>query len=122
MRHWGKHLILNARKCNSLRISNPRTIELFAENMVNRINMKAFGRPIVQWFGEDNKAGFTLVQLIETSNITGHFCDDSGDAYLDIFSCRYFDEFVARAVVQEWFEPEWTDMKVVDRDAKVLMN
>jgi len=122
MRTWGRHLILNARKCNSLRISNQRTIELFAQDMVKKIDMTPFGRPQVLYFGEGNKAGYTLIQLIETSNITGHFCDDTGDAYLDVFSCKYFDEHVAKAVVQTWFEPEWMDMKVVERDAKVLMH
>ena len=122
MRSWGRHLILNARKCNSMRISNQRTIELFAQDMVKKIDMTPFGRPQVMYFGEGNKAGYTLIQLIETSNITGHFCDDTGDAYLDVFSCKYFDEHIARAVVQNWFEPEWMDMKVIERDAKVLMN
>ena len=40
-------------------------------------------------------AGYSLVQLIETSAITGHFCDASGDAYLDIFSCKDFDPATA---------------------------
>jgi S-adenosylmethionine/arginine decarboxylase-like enzyme len=122
MRSWGRHLILNARKCNSIRITNQRTIELFAQDMVKKIDMTPFGKPQVLYFGEGNKAGYTLIQLIETSNITGHFCDDTGDAYLDVFSCKYFDENVAKAVVQEWFQPEWMDTKVVERDAKVLMH
>jgi len=121
MRHWGRHCIINARKCNSLSISNPRIIELFSESMVKRIDMVAYGKPLIQYFGYDNKAGFTLVQLIETSNITGHFCDDSGDAYIDVFSCKFFDEHVARAVVQDWFKPESIDMKVINRDAKYIM-
>ena len=121
MRHWGRHCIINARKCNSLSISNPRIIELFSESMVKRIDMVAYGKPLIQYFGYDNKAGFTLVQLIETSNITGHFCDESGDAYIDVFSCKFFDEHVARAVVQDWFKPESIDMKVINRDAKYIM-
>jgi S-adenosylmethionine/arginine decarboxylase-like enzyme len=72
-------------------------------------------------FGEGNKSGYTLVQLIETSNITGHFCDDSGDAYLDVFSCKYFDENVVQHVVNTWFKPESIDMKVLSRDAKIAM-
>ena len=112
---------MNARKCNSLAISNPRNLELFSECMVKKIDMVAYGKPLIQYFGYDNKAGFTLVQLIETSNITGHFCDSTGDAYLDVFSCKWFDENVARAVVQDWFKPESIDMKVVDRDAQYKM-
>lgn len=121
LKHWGFHLICNARKCNSLAISNPRVIELFSADMVRRIDMKAYGRPLIAHFGDGNKAGYTLCQLIETSNITGHFCDESGDAYLDIFSCRRFDPFAARAVIEEWFKPENIDLMVVERDAKYKM-
>lgn len=121
MRHWGRHLILNARKCNSIRIDNQRTIELFAQQMVKKIDMVPFGQPQVLYFGEGNKAGYSLLQWIETSNITGHFVSETGDMYLDVFSCKWFDEHVARAVVQEWFQPESIDMKVINRDAKYLM-
>jgi S-adenosylmethionine decarboxylase len=89
--------------------------------MVKKIDMVAYGKPLIQYFGYDDKAGYTLVQLIETSNITGHFCDNTGDAYLDVFSCKYFDENVARAVVQDWFKPETIDMKVINRDARYIM-
>ena len=117
LKHWGLHCIMNARRCQSLAISSPRTIEHFTADLVRRIDMKAFGKPLLYHFGEGNKAGYTLVQLIETSNITGHFCDETGDAYLDVFSCKSYDPYVVRAVVQEWFKPEHIDVMVIARDA-----
>ena len=121
MLHWGRHCIINARKCHSQLIANPRNIEMFLETLVQRIDMKAFGRPLIQHFGEGNKSGYTAVQLIETSNIMLHACDETGDMYADIFSCKWFDENVARVVVQQWFKPEHIDLKVIDRDARVPM-
>lgn len=121
LRYWGKELLLNARKCQSQAISNPRHIELFLEDMVKKIDMKAYGRPLIQHFGEGNKSGYTAVQLIETSNIVLHLCDETGDGYFNIFSCKNFSENVARVVVEEWFKPEHVDMKVALRDAKFPM-
>jgi S-adenosylmethionine/arginine decarboxylase-like enzyme len=114
-------VLVNAKRCNSLAISNPRTIELFLEDMVKRIDMKAYGRPLIKHFGEGNKSGYTAIQLIETSNISAHFCDQDGDAYLNIFSCKHFDPAVAQNVVATWFTPEWIDCKVVARQAGVKM-
>jgi S-adenosylmethionine/arginine decarboxylase-like enzyme len=51
-------------------------------------------------------AGYSLVQLIETSAVTGHFCDASGDAYLDVFSCKDFDAQVAIGVIERHLRPE----------------
>jgi S-adenosylmethionine/arginine decarboxylase-like enzyme len=121
MKHWGKELLLNARKCSSVRINNPRNIELFLGSIVQKIDMKAYGKPQIHFFGSDNKCGWSAFQLIETSNISLHACEESGDCYINIFSCRFFDEHIAKAVVQDWFVPESMDMKVIHRDAKYLM-
>jgi hypothetical protein len=43
---------------------------------------KAYGAPVLEHFAEHlpEAAGYSLVQLIETSAITGHFCDLSSEA------------------------------------------
>lgn len=113
---WGKHAIINAFRCNSL-ISNKAHIHAFAVDLVKRIDMVAYGQPLIQHFGDGNKAGFTLVQLIETSNITGHFCDESGDAYLDVFSCKEFNPKTVEEVVKHYFAPQSIDLLTLERTA-----
>jgi S-adenosylmethionine decarboxylase len=54
-------------------------------------------------FGSGDKAGYTLVQLIETSNICAHFVDEDDTMYLDVFSCKPFDEKVVEALVVKHF-------------------
>jgi S-adenosylmethionine/arginine decarboxylase-like enzyme len=81
--------------------------------------MKAYGPPLLQHFAEHlpEAAGYSLVQLIETSAITGHFCDTSGDAYIDIFSCKDFDAAVAVDVVREVFRPMHVNTLIPSRQA-----
>ena len=102
---WGKHLILDLRSCNRLMITCPNNIVAFSKDLVQRIDMVPYGEPTVKHFGSDNKSGYTLVQLIETSNITGHFCDQSGDAYLDVFSCKDFHDKDVIDMVWKYFLP-----------------
>ena len=64
-------------------------------------------------------AGYSLVQLIETSAVTGHFCDASGDAYLDVFSCKDFDPEVAIGVVERHLRPESIRKVELARDASL---
>jgi S-adenosylmethionine/arginine decarboxylase-like enzyme len=115
---WGKHAALNLYRCSVPLIRCPNNIIAFSDAMVRRIDMKAYGRPMVQHFGEGNKTGYTLVQLIETSNITGHFCDETGDAYLDIFSCKDFNTGVVETVCREFFRPQNIDTHVFERTAR----
>lgn len=117
MRQWGKHLLINAYRCDKRLISSPRNIELFSSNLVKKIDMVPYGLPMIKYFGHGNKAGLTLVQLIETSNITGHFCDETGDGYIDVFSCKNYDIEVACETVRFWLKPTLIDIKVVLRQA-----
>jgi len=103
---WGYHLLLNLRKCRPLNIRCPNTIKLFSNHLVHDIDMVAYGEPFLEHFGTGNKAGYTLVQLIETSNITAHFVEETNDAYLDIFSCKTFEQKKVEQLVNQYFMPE----------------
>ena len=115
---FGQHLIVDAAGCND-RISDRDAIAAFAADLVKAIDMKAYGAPWIEHFGHDlpKASGFTLVQLIETSNVTAHFCDDSGEAYFDIFSCKSFDENVALAVIDRHFAPDVCQTRSLTRQA-----
>ena len=115
--YWGYHLIVNAGGCDREAVSNAETIARFAKDLVKRIDMVAFGEPQVVHFGEGNKAGYTLVQLIETSNICAHLCDDSGDIYLDVFSCKTFDKDVVLQLVDDYFLPTRVNTTYLERQA-----
>jgi len=104
--YWGYHLILDCGRCIPSAIRNPTTIYNFSKKLVKRIDMVPFGEPQVQHFGSGNKAGYTLVQLIETSNICAHFVEETNDMYLDVFSCKPFDPEIVKSIVRESFTPE----------------
>ena len=68
--------------------------------------MKRFGEFKIVHFGTGNKSGYSMVQLIETSNITAHFCNENNSAYLDIFSCKPYDEKEMENFTKKFFEAE----------------
>ena len=70
--------------------------------------MVAYGQPMIEHFAthDEDKAGWSLVQLIETSSITGHFVDKNGDFYLDLFSCKEFDIDKTTNFVKDYLQPK----------------
>ena len=66
-----------------------------------------YGQPMIEHFAthDEDKAGWSLVQLIETSSITGHFVDKNGDFYLDLFS-KEFDIDKTTNFVKDYLEPK----------------
>lgn len=117
---WGYMLSLDIARCNAKLIRCPIHIGKFSEELVKRIDMKAYGRPQIVMFGEGNKKGYTLIQLIETSNIAGHFCEETNDLYLDIFSCKKYDINEAIRVVDKYFMPEDMHINYFERKAPEL--
>ena len=115
--YWGYHLVLNVRDCLPKTIRSEENIKNFAAHLVKQIDMVAFGDAIVVHFGSDNKAGYTLVQLIETSNICAHFVEETNDIYLDVFSCKPFESETVVAVVNEYFSPKSTKGQFLYRQA-----
>jgi S-adenosylmethionine/arginine decarboxylase-like enzyme len=118
-RYWGYHLILDCRGGDVNAIRDRQTIVAFVRRLVERIDMRAYGEPICEHFAthDPDAAGYSLVQLIETSSITGHFVDRNGDAYIDVFSCKPFDVETARAVVREHFRPAAIRVTYLTRQA-----
>jgi S-adenosylmethionine/arginine decarboxylase-like enzyme len=89
--YWGMSTSLDFKDCND-RIKNKEQIQKYVYILCKLIDMKRFGECQVVHFGEDEKvAGYSMVQLIETSLISGHFANKSNSAYIDIFSCKPYD-------------------------------
>ena len=118
---WGYHLMLDCSRCVSTSIRSKPNIINFANTLVRRIDMVAYGAPQVVHFGSGDKSGYTLVQLIETSNITAHFCEESNDMYLDVFSCKPFNPKDVEAVVNLYFSPIDKNRTFLTRQAGSLL-
>lgn len=103
--HYGQHLIATALSCNNAILSIEKMYD-FLQTMADDIDMVRYGPPIVARFGEGHEVGISGVQLIQTSAIVIHTNDAHRDMYLDVFSCKSFDEATVRRVVEEFLSPE----------------
>ena len=89
---WGMSTSVDLYDCNPSLIRDAKYIKKYVKELCDLIEMKRFGKCEVIHFGEDPKvSGFSMTQLIETSLISGHFANNTNAAYLDIFSCKWYD-------------------------------
>jgi S-adenosylmethionine/arginine decarboxylase-like enzyme len=102
---FGYELILDLKDCDLKTISSTKKLGEYAKNLCKLIKMKPYGKPVIKYFGENKKftKGYTLVQLIETSSITGHFSEHWRAAYINIFSCKKFDASLAEEFTAGFF-------------------
>ena len=58
----------------------------------------------IKFNSEKKKEGYSILKQIDTSIITGHFANLKNTAYIDIFSCRYFDPEVVAHFTVSYFK------------------
>ena len=119
MAYWGYHAMFDCAACDKELVMSKENVYNFIKELVPAIDMKAFGEPMIEHFATHapDKAGLSCCQMIETSNICGHFVDSNGDAYIDIFSCKPVDIGVAQDVIEKFFKPTKTRVNFLTRSA-----
>jgi len=101
---WGVASSIDIYQCEPETIRSAEKIREFVVKLCYLIDMQRFQDTIVVNFGEDKRiAGFSMVQLIETSLISGHFANLTNTAYLDVFSCKPYDPDVAAQFARTFF-------------------
>jgi S-adenosylmethionine decarboxylase len=114
---WGYHASFDCVSCPMERVTSEKNIRLFIDNIVSAIDMKSYGEPMIAHFATHNAdaSGYSFCQMIETSNISGHFSDKTGDCYIDIFSCKEYDTDLAIGAIEDFFRPEEVKMRYFER-------
>ena len=114
---FGWELVLDLYGCNIETISDEKAIKTFARELCRVIDMKPYGEPLTPYFGENQEhtKGYSLLQFIETSSITGHFSEGTGAVYLNIFSCKEYDIETAESFSRNYFGAETVRSRFIVR-------
>jgi len=121
MTYWGYHLRIDAGGCDLEKIKDIDYAAKYNQSLLELIKMVSMGDPWIKDCGpvdHPELCGITLLQPIETSSITAHMCNLTGDAYLDVFSCKPFDIQAVISHFEEWYTPECVDFDYKTRQAR----
>ncbi len=101
---WGIASAVDIYDCTPETIRDADAIRRFVVELCELIEMKRFGDTQVVHFGEDERvAGYSMVQLIETSLISAHFANQTNTVYLDVFSCKPYDPEAVEKFAKTFF-------------------
>ena len=113
-KYYGKHMMLTCESCTDALLSLD-TMKQFLVELADRIDMIRYGEPIAARFGDGIQVGISAVQLITTSALTVHTNDAARDLYLDVFSCKWFEEDTVLDVVNRYYAPKAANHQIVIR-------
>lgn len=114
---WGYHLLLDCSECNQS-IDNDTIIEKFVVELIPSIGMQAVDSPRIEYLlPKTPNAGYSMMQMIQTSNITAHFVSATRDGYIDLFSCKKFNKDIVITLVKKYFNPKSIKETFLERQA-----
>ena len=115
---FGWLLAVDAYGCKVDRLTTAKHIVAFVTYLCDDVlRMRRFGEPILSWFGASSPKteGYSVVQLIETSSVVGHFSGYRQSAHIDIFSCAPYDPEAVKAACSAWFAADALEAHYVVR-------
>jgi len=122
MKKYGKELILDLHNCDPKTFTRYSLKKYFNEICI-LIDMQ---RCKLCWWDDygvtkeeqqtlPHTKGTSAVQFILTSNITIHTLDIMKCVYVNIFSCKEFDEKKAEIFTKDWFKGEVVNSLTINR-------
>lgn len=122
MKPYGKELILDLHNCDPSTF-NRESIEGYFKALCEKIDMERcdlhfwddLETPDDEKETEPHLVGTSAIQFIKTSNITVHTLDILKKVFINIFSCKYFNEKEAMVFSAKWFGGDIASGEVIDR-------
>jgi len=114
---YGKELILDLINCDPKIIRSKKKILEYSTRLCNLIKVKKYGKPIVERFAlhPNHATGYSLVQLIESSLVSGYFSELWNRAFINIFSCKDFDDKKAAVFTKKFFNAKKIKKRILIR-------
>jgi len=114
---YGKELILDLMDCDPKIIRSKKKILEYSNRVCDLIKVKKYGKPLIERFAlhKDFAAGYSLVQLIESSSISCHFSELWNQAFINIFSCKLFNDKIATEFTKRFFKAKKNKNRILIR-------
>ena len=114
---FGYELIMDLYDCDLDVMSSADKLKEYVDKLCPLIKMEKYGKTLLEYFGtkKPHTKGYSLLQFIETSSITGHFSEHWRISYINIFSCKTFDPAVAKAFTKRFFKAKKMKARFITR-------
>ncbi len=119
---YGYELILDLHGCDVSKF-NRESLDGYFEKLCKAIDMQKceryfwddVGLPPEKRQTSPHTKGSSAVQFILTSSIVIHTLDLLEAVYINVFSCKWFDEKVAEEITKKWFGANGCNARFIER-------
>ena len=111
----GQHLLIDACGVNE-RVAEEESIIRFFDNLIDTLEMARLAPLTIERVDQPDNQGISATQMITTSHISFHGDEIGVGFYLDIFSCKPFENEKVLTLVRDTFEPQKLYSTILTRE------
>lgn len=113
---FGKSMHIDLYGCDNVLLDDHMYIQYTMTELIDDVlKMERFGEPFLTRFGKGDLEGYSYCQMIETSCVTAHFAPNTYSAYIDVFSCKDYNEDAVIKFLMNRFKAISYTVKVLPR-------
>ena len=114
---FGVETVMDLYGCDSQIIRSEAKLKEYVDRLCELLKMAKYGDTLTPYFGlnDDHTAGYSILQFIETSSITGHFSEKTNASYINIFSCGEYDAEKAAEFTKDFFNAKKMVKRIIKR-------
>lgn len=115
---FGPHLTVDLYGCSKEKLSSTEFVRQILDELPDHIGMHKISEPSVMWYENPetfDKGGVSGFVMIAESNISIHTFVEQQSAFVDVFSCKSFDEKKAEEYLMQKFEAQSCEKEMLTR-------
>jgi S-adenosylmethionine/arginine decarboxylase-like enzyme len=101
---WGVYTSIDCFNCNKNTIISENHIRNYVLELCDKIKITPFGHCNIIKSGTYEKEGYSMFQLSDKSNISGHFIDENDKLFIDVFSNKEYDPYEVIKFTIKYFD------------------
>ncbi len=112
---WGQSTSIDLHKCDKKFLTSKEILADFIKKICDEIGMVRYGDPIIARFGDGDLEGYSAMQFIHTSTVVVHLDEFADRAFIDIFSCKEFNDKKAVDFCKNFFKAKEVKFNTLSR-------
>ncbi|MDO8470396.1 MAG: S-adenosylmethionine decarboxylase [bacterium] len=103
---YGLELVLELFDCDLEKLTSIGRVEEFLDKLEKEGGLTRYGAPLIKRFmgGGHFGEGYSFLQFLSSSSISGHYIEPDRIAFINVFSCSMFDHKKVTQFCTKYFD------------------
>lgn len=115
LKAWAMESQIDLKQCDPIIIRSSDKIKSYIFELAELLRTKRYGDPVVAYYGDEDNAGYSVMQFIEKACILVQCANKTNNAYINIICSKPYDPRMIAQFTQRYFNTKNSTLNVTVR-------